>query len=121
VAGSDGNIYLMRSSSPAVIFAISPAGEITRTIKIDPEDPSMFPTNLKSAPGNLAVVFHKGRGSTSVDGIVKVVDYEGHPISSYLLTGSWSGGALACYTPPSFVFINTKSDGFAYRFNAEPK
>jgi len=32
VAGDDGLVYLMRATSPAIVYAISPAGEVIRKI-----------------------------------------------------------------------------------------
>ncbi|MBZ5531609.1 MAG: hypothetical protein LAO20_09270 [Acidobacteriia bacterium] len=121
VAGSDGNVYLLRSSSPAVVYAISPAGEIVRTVNVDSGDPALFPTGMKASPGRLALVFHKGRGATQADGIVRVVDLQGNSVANYLLNSLWGGGALTCYVPPGFIFANTKSDGFVYFYHAEPK
>jgi hypothetical protein len=121
VPGSDGNIYLMRSISPAAVYVISPGGELLRVLKVDAGDTTLFPIGMRGAPGKLAITFHHGHDDLSVDGILKVIDYEGNPIATYGLKASWAGGPLACYTPPQFTFVNTRKDGFLYFFKAEPK
>jgi len=122
-AGSDGNVYLMRSSLPALVYAINPRGEVLRTIKIDPGESSMVAIALKSAPGKLAVVFRErsSGGHYGVGGLVRVVDYEGNALATYLLKGPQDLGFFACYVPPSFEFVNTRKDGFNYRTKAEPR
>ncbi len=121
MAASDGNVYLLRSTSPALVHVISPSGEIVRELKVETGDPALYPTGIRAAKGRLAIVFHRGRASTSVDGILKVTDFEGNPLTEYALKESWSGGPLACYTQSGFTFVNTKQDGFVYLFKASPK
>ena len=45
-AGNDGNLYLMRRLSPAILSAISPAGEVIRRFTVDPGEADYMPTGL---------------------------------------------------------------------------
>lgn len=57
VMASDGNAYLMRKTTPALIFVISAGGEVTRKLSVDAEAPNLFPFELFEAQGMIAVVF----------------------------------------------------------------
>src|SRR5579863_8871489 len=72
--GSDGNAYLLRAVSPALIYVISPKGEAIRKMRIESRDPGWVARTIRPASGRLAVSFAQ-RGY--LDGIIRVVDLEG--------------------------------------------
>ena len=119
VAGSDGNVYLMRSATPALIYVVSASGEIVRTFRVDSGHPRMRAVALKSAEGRIAVVF---REENSPGAIIKVTDYEGAPLGWYRSDDRRTPAAFcACYTPPSFKFFVSNATGNGQVFTAESK
>jgi hypothetical protein len=101
IVGSDGNAYLLRRTTPAVIYAISPAGDLVNTLTVEGE-PGMVPRAMQAGEGTLAVMF-----GTSSDPrtLFKVVD-----ITSGAEVGSYASGSLrsplACFAAPStFTFL----------------
>jgi hypothetical protein len=116
---SDGNIYLMRASSPAVIFAISPTGEVVKTFNVDPGDPQFRAIALRAAKGRLAVSFKR---EESPELIIKVVDFEGNPLAAYHANDKRLGAPfVACYVPPTFTFFEAHSRGPAILDKVEAK
>jgi hypothetical protein len=117
--GSDGNMYLMRASSPAVIFAISPAGEVVKTFKVDSGDPQFTAITLRSAPGRLAVSFRRDQ---SPELFIKVVDFEGNVLAAYHANDRrLRAPFVACYVPPAFTFFEANSRGPATLDKVEAK
>jgi hypothetical protein len=126
-SASDGNIYLMRWLSPAIIYAISPGGEVVRRFTIDPGDASLRPFDVKISGNRIAMLFFQPQ---SGEQIVKIVDLEGHEIATYddrspngKERTDRLGAALACYTsnPDHFVFISADNDGKMQFITAEPR
>jgi hypothetical protein len=48
-AAKDGNIYVTRWLSPAILYAVSPGGEVVRRITVDPGDPATCRSNCTSS------------------------------------------------------------------------
>jgi hypothetical protein len=120
--GADGNIYLLRRTSPALIFVISSQGTVVRKLRIDAGDSTAFPTALQSFSGGLAILFGNRAGGSFR--MLKVVNFKGESVAVYTLDdGSWLGD-LACYSPPTFTFLTPAKDaidGFMDIRRAEPK
>jgi hypothetical protein len=115
--GDDGNVYLLRWLNPAVIYAISPGGEIVRRFTVDPGDPELTVGGMAVAGGRIAVVFRKGREGENVEQeIIKVVDLEGNKVATYglpMVDGHAAFGiSLACYShnPEQFTFLDWTKD-----------
>jgi len=115
--GDDGNVYLLRWLNPAVIYAISPGGEIVRRFTVDPGDPELTVGGMAVAGRRIAVVFLKAREGENVEQeTIKVVDLEGNNIASYgmpMVDGHVAFGiSLACYTqnPEQFTFLDWTKD-----------
>ena len=115
VAG-DGNAYLMRRTSPAIFYAISPGGEVIRrfTVSAGKNKASFMPLAMHVADRKLAVLFHD---SQTKDQVIKVVDLEGHQLGSYedeRVDGKLSLGlSFACFSDnpkDRFVFLGQTSD-----------
>jgi len=117
--GSDGNVYLLRAASPALIFVISPKGEVVRKLRIEPPESGLWAGRLKSAPGTLAISFlQKG---TNV-GVIEVVDYLGNPTGIYAASDARIyAGLLGCYSPKRFTFLSLAAGDGLHLNTAEPK
>lgn len=119
VLGSDGNAYLLRAASPALIYTVSSKGEVVRTLRVDSPTPGLLAAELKSADGLLAIGFLEHGRNT---GVIQVVDFRGNSVASYAPEDSrMYPGLLACYTPNRLVFVGL-ANGDNLRLNiAEPK
>jgi hypothetical protein len=101
VIGSDGNAYLLRRTSPAVIYGISPAGELVNTFTVE-GDPDLVADAMQAGEGTLAVMF---RTSSIPRTLFKVVDIaSGAEVAAYTSTNLRS--PLACFAAPhTFTFL----------------
>jgi len=115
--GDDGNVYLLRWLNPAVIYAISPGGEVVRRFTVDPGDPELTVGGMEIAENRIAVLFHRSREGENVQQeMIKVVDLEGNKIATYgmpMVDGRVAFGiTLACYTqnPEQFTFLDWTKD-----------
>ena len=102
VRGSDGNAYLMRRTSPALIFVISPKGQVIRKLRIDPGDSTSLPEQMQASESRLAVSFVAPGGPS----LLKVVDYTGKDIATYQVSKTVLAGSLGCYNPPVVTWLN---------------
>lgn len=127
--GSDGNVYLLRWLNPAVIYAVSPGGEIERRFTVDPGDPELTVGGMTVAGNRIAVAFMKGPpGENIKDWLLEVVDLEGNKVATYeqpVVGGHLAFGlSLACYThnPEQFTFLGWQEEGEKLVFNiTEPR
>ena len=105
--GPDGNVYLLRSAPPALVFVISPKGEVIRKFRVDPGDASLISSSIWIHSNRLAVAFKPRRGMPAL-ALVKVVDLEGMPVASHALE-HWDQkelvGDMACYGDQGITFI----------------
>jgi len=120
VAGSDGNVYLLRSISPALLYVISSKGEVLRKLRIESSGAGLVARTMRAGPGKLAISFLE-RYSTK--GITEVVDLQGN-----LLTNIFSDnettiypGHPGCYSSGAFVFISGDANHDMHLYKAEPK
>jgi hypothetical protein len=108
---SDGNIYVLRRLSPAILYAVSSAGEVVRRFTVDAGQPDYMPNSMHIAGNRIAVqLAHPQNG----DQIIKVVDLEGHELETYHVERASSlGYAIACYAanPDRFTFLGESEDG----------
>ena len=79
-AGDDRNIYVMRKTSPAIVYAISPGGEVLRRFTVDPGDTSYSPFVMQVAGGRIAILFLEPQTQKE---IINVPDLEGHELATY--------------------------------------
>lgn len=81
---SDGNMYLLRQLNPAVVYAVSPGGEVIRRFTVDPGDPSLTVAGMAITEGRAALVFRKGGEGKHIERqFVQIVDLEGNKIATY--------------------------------------
>ena len=119
VTGTDGNVYLLRAASPALIYVISSKGEVTGKLRIESPGSGLWAARLKSAPGLLAISFlQKGTNM----GMLQVIDYHGEEIASYAPRDQrMYPGLLGCYSPPSFSFLSLNEGDNLHLNRAQPK
>ena len=121
---ADGKAYLMRSGSPAVVYAISQGGVVVRRFTIDPGDPGLTSREMHAAGNRIAVLFTDSRARRQ---LVKIVDLNGNPVNEY--THIFGGGqsamfpTFACYSLPGdkFTFLTTSKDNKLVIESAEPR
>jgi hypothetical protein len=123
----DGDIYLVRWLTPAIVYAVSPGGEVVRRFKIDPGDGDYRPGPVHISGNRMAVLFIQPKTRQK---IMKVVDLEGQELASYeeargdgktKLGGV--GSAFACYSaqPERFTFLRTGENDKLELLIAEPR
>ena len=60
IAGDDGLVYLMRATSPAIVYAISPAGKVVRKVAVAAPSGAGLPQfGLRVVKNKLAVQFRR--------------------------------------------------------------
>jgi len=116
VGSSDGNVYLMRRTSPALIYAISPAGTVVRRISVDSGDPALFPMEVHGVEGRLAIMFWN---RVTGESLFKIVETQtGDVIATYANQNLFG---FTCYTlPQRFTFLSTSKGKLAFA-HAEPQ
>jgi hypothetical protein len=110
----DGNLYVMRASSQALIDVVSPGGKIVKTLRIAVPMPGAVPNSFHVSENRLAVLFMNGSDGNAVEKLsdaIAVVDGQtGHKIAAYSATNDL--GVFACYSANDGVFTFLKhADG----------
>jgi hypothetical protein len=101
--GSDGNLYVMRGSSPALIYVIAPSGKIMKTMKIAAPMAGAEPRELHVSGNRLALAFESGERQTLV-----VVDAQtGRKIAAYG-DPAGLGPSFVCYSANEGIFTFLK-------------
>jgi hypothetical protein len=125
--GGDGNAYLMRWTNPAVVYAISPGGEVLRRFIVDPGDQGFKPVATHILENRMAVYFVN---TQTADKLMKIVDLDGHPMATYdelrkdgKPVSDTVGTAFVCYTqnPERFTFLGSSEAGKLQLWISEPK
>jgi hypothetical protein len=99
--GSDGNLYVMRGSSPALVYVIAPSGKILKTIKIVAPVRGAVPSAFHVSGNRLAISF---RNEENESQRVIVADAQtGRRIASYD-DATGVGTSFACYSANDGVF-----------------
>jgi hypothetical protein len=99
---ADGNLYLMRWTTPARIYAISPAGEVVRSFEVASDWERKKPACIHAHDSRLAIRFEGDESDIRAQ--IKVVGLDGQVYATYDATGL--GVAFACYTEPErFTFL----------------
>jgi hypothetical protein len=120
----DGNLYIMRWLSPAVIYVVSPGGEVLRRFKVDPGDDKMMPIEMHVSENRIAILFRDGGTRAQV---MKIVDLDGKELAMYDAVGTNLkaplGAAFACYFAKTerFSFLSTDEDHHIMLRLAEPR
>ena len=99
--GADGNIYALRRSSPALVYVISPAGKILRTLKVSAPVAGVMPDAFHVSKNRMAVSFWNDDDQSRV--LVVSDAQTGQRIATY--SGSTElGQSFACYSADDAVF-----------------
>lgn len=97
----DGNIYALRRSSPALVYVISPAGKILRTLKVNAPAPGVMPNTFHVSANRLAVSFWDD--NTHSHTLVVADAQTGRRIATYS-DPTGLGPSFACYSADDGVF-----------------
>jgi hypothetical protein len=128
ITGDDGLVYLMRSTSPATVHAISAAGDVVRKIMVSAPTGSGLPDfGIRVAKNRLAVQFRSScYNSESGDSCLGTTTYAvvdaktGRQLAAYEADEE-AKGPIACYAPdPDRFFIFSDTRGLDL-VEAEPK
>ncbi len=121
-AGSDGNMYLLHgTASPALVYVISPVGDVVRKLRIDIGDSGLVTRSIKSYNGRLAIQFDKWFDIDTRQNLIEVTDLEGNPIAEYRM-GTVVGNHslyLAGYDSQGFTFMPYENDANLYLVKAK--
>jgi len=124
-AAQDGNIYLMRWTNPAIVYAISAGGSVVRRFLVDPHNSNDRPISMHVAENRIAVLFTTSDIRADV---MRVLDLEGHLQGTYSevvneKTDERLGAAFACFTnnPARFVFFSVNQNNYLDLQIAEPR
>lgn len=99
--GADGNIYALRRSSPALVYVISPAGKILRTLKVSAPVAGVMPDAFHVSKNRMAISFWNDDDQSRV--LVVSDAQTGQRIAAY--SGSTElGQSFACYSADDAVF-----------------
>jgi hypothetical protein len=103
--GSDGNLYVMRGSSPALVYVIAPSGQIIKALKIAGPAAGVVPYGFHVSGNRLALSFWN---EASESQMMVVADAQtGRKIASYV-DASGLGTSFACYSADDSVFTFLK-------------
>ncbi len=101
--GSDGNIYVVRWTDPARIYAIAPSGDVVHTFEVKPDWEGRKPDGAYSHAGLLAL-YYGGLQDEPGRSMIRVVRLDsGEGQASYDISGT--GTTLTCYTKDGFTFL----------------
>ena len=116
--GSDGNLYVMRASSPALVYVIASSGKIMQALKIAGPSRGAVASAFHVSGNRLAISFWNEETQSQT---VVVADAQtGRNIASY---ADPTGLALACYSANEgvFTFLNLGEGNELEVIRAEPQ
>jgi hypothetical protein len=110
VAGRDGNFYVLRAASPAKIYVISAAGDVVRTLPINPPMPGSEPFELQTSSGRIAIEFDAPDAKDISGTRIRVIDAQtGAALNDFSITRELTE-AMACYKPDQFTFYSSTGE-----------
>lgn len=118
--GDDGNVYLMRRTSPATVYVISSSGDLVRTLQIQPGREGWASVDMQVSNGKIALEFSDCSPSRCEGSTLSVAD----AISGKRLTDTVDTlGTLACFaaTPERFTFLTISEKNALQLVDAQPK
>ena len=106
VTGDEGNVYLLRSTSPAMVYVISATGGIVRTLVVEPTKTRDQPLEMQLSKGKLAFVFDAWLGERSAGNptLVVVDAGNGQKMQDFESGGGVGLFGLACYQGDADTF-----------------
>jgi hypothetical protein len=121
-AGSDGNLYLLHgTTSPGIVYVISPAGDVLRKLRIDAGDPDLVARSIKSYAGRLAVEFDRWFDYDTHQNVIRVTDLKGNSIADYRMRPVVGNHSLylAGYGSEGFTFVPYENEDNLYLVKAK--
>jgi hypothetical protein len=118
--GDDGNLYVMRNSSPALVYVIAPSGKIMDTLKVAGPGTGSAPSAFHVSINRMAVSFWNEDSQSQT---VVVADAQtGRKIASYS-DGAGLGPSFACYSAIEgmFTFLKLGEGNALQVIRAEPQ
>ena len=110
VMGSDGNAYVMRKSSPAVVYVIANDGRLMRTLKLSADETNLFPSAFFESDRELAVLFSAFGPS---ERRIKTFHNETGQMIKEASVDDTLGVSVTCFKAPgSFTFIRALDGKF---------
>jgi dipeptidyl aminopeptidase/acylaminoacyl peptidase len=103
--GDDGNVYLMRRTSPATVYVISSSGDLARTLQIQPPRDGWASVDMQVSGEKIAIEFSDCSPSRCEGSIFSIADAKsGRRLSDH---ADASLGTLACFAaaPEQFTFL----------------
>lgn len=113
-AADDGLVYLMRPTTPTVVYAIAPTGDALRTLRVLAPMGAGAPWfGLRVVKNRLLIQYRRDCGSnvsSCIGSIYVILDATtGKRLATYQ-TNKEAAGAIACYVPdPDRFFIFSRS------------
>jgi hypothetical protein len=105
---SDGNLYVVRWTTPARVYAVSPAGEIVANFEVSPPIDDKKPSIVVSHGSRLAIEWEATQNDPRAG--ITVVGLDGEPYATY----NEKLGVLACYSGQErFTFLGGTELRFA--------
>lgn len=103
--GSDGNLYVMRRSSPALVYVIAPSGKITQTLKVSGPRTGSAPSAFHVSGNQMAISFWNEEAQSQT---MVIADAQtGRKIASYSASSDL-GPSFACFSANEGVFTFLK-------------
>ena len=103
--GDDGNLYVMRASSPALIYVIAPSGEIVRRLRVKTPLKDARPNAFHISGNRLALSFADAEGESQT--LIVADTQTGDEISRYS-DSAGLGPTFACFSANEGVFTFLK-------------
>jgi len=97
----DGNIYAIRRSSPTMVYVISPAGSVIRTLKVTGPGPDVMPNTFHVSGNRVAISFWDDEKQSQT--LVVAESQTGETIATYT-DSDGLGPSFACYSADEGVF-----------------
>ncbi len=108
VPASDGNLYVVRWTTPARVYGVSPAGEIVADFEVIPPIDGKKPSIAVGHGSRLAIEWEATQNDPRAG--ITVVGLDGEPYATY----NEKLGVLACYSDQErFTFLGGKELRFA--------
>lgn len=116
--GDDGNVYLMRRTSPAIVHVISSSGDLVRTLQIQPPRDGWASIDMQVSHERIAIEF----SDSSTGATLSVADAQsGKRSTDY--TDESIFGVLACFAaaPEQFTFLTVSRENTLQLVAADTK
>jgi len=109
--GPDGNLYVLKSSDPAVVEVFNLAGRQLRALKLAPPFPKAQSHDLFVTPDRVVVMYQRTKDSAEVKEPVVFAEYSlqtAEPLVAHLPRGK---GVVACFDASDATVLVSGKDG----------